>query len=903
MSQDSLEYRELKNSYDLLKKQYDELAAENAGGRTVKIYRKIGETYDEVPALEIPVGRDGDIAVELPLGDAAEVRVELGHMPAYVRVAGISTDQGVLTTESMKGTFQSITGNICIFPNMEPDFVVSEWMAGSRVFYCRLNVLTLSAEVAPLVAQEIGNRDEEVSHLRIVDRHRMELLIERSALLRAIADLKVVRTYRQMRRMMKKDDPFSRIHPRLKNDTEGICYYVDEITYHKEVCVLRGWVFDREYLISEIKILNAKKQPINCKIMRQIRNDVADQFCLDPKDRQGFSISINYEDIHDLPLFLEIHDLRGFVRRKLNYEPDAEKQKIVEENRNSAYIDYNDWAIDHRATKDELEIQRRKQFRYEPKFSVVVPLYKTPERYLTELVDSIKAQTYTNWELILSDGSGENSPIDGILTQLEESDSRIKVVRNRQQLHISENTNAALEEVTGDYVVFCDHDDILSPEAFFENVRIINKYPGTEMIYSDEDKILDDWMLTEPHFKPDFNLDLLLTNNYICHLLVVSRKLQEKVGGLDPAFDGAQDYDFVLRCVSETKNIRHIPRALYHWRISATSTAENPESKEYAFYSGKRAVEAYYKRAGIPAEVSMTEAAGWYKTTYHWDSEPLVSIVIPNKDHKEDLERCINSIEEKSTYRNYEYIIVENNSVDPQTFSYYEKLKSDLPNLNVVTYKDAFNYSAINNYGVSFARGEFILFLNNDTEVINPDFMKEMLGYCLREDVGACGARLYYEDGSLQHAGVVVGLGGLAGHPFAKTIHDDHGYMNRIASAQDLSAVTAACMMMKKTVFNLVGGFYEGMAVAFNDVDLCMKITKAGYRIVYNPAVELYHYESKSRGNEDTKAKVARFEQEVALFRERWPEILENGDPYYNPNFTLRRTGYALREKDEPAQG
>ena len=233
MSQDSLEYRELKNSYDLLKKQYDELAAENAGGRTVKIFTKSGDTYDEKPALEIPVSSDGDIAVELPLGDAVELRVELGHMPAYVRVAGISTDQGVLTTESMQGTFQSITGNICIFPNMDPAFVVSEWMTGSRVFYCRLNVLTLSAEVAPLVAQEIGNRDEEVSHLRIVDRHRMELLIERSALLNAIADLKVVRTYRQMRRVMKKDDPFSRIHPRLKNDTEGICYYVDEITYHK----------------------------------------------------------------------------------------------------------------------------------------------------------------------------------------------------------------------------------------------------------------------------------------------------------------------------------------------------------------------------------------------------------------------------------------------------------------------------------------------------------------------------------------------------------------------------------------------------------------------------------------------------------------------------------------------
>ncbi|MDO4804511.1 MAG: glycosyltransferase family 2 protein [Lachnospiraceae bacterium] len=869
----------------------------------IKVFRRVGEAFEEEPAIIREPDSKGDLDIELPLEDAQEIRVELGALPAYVRVGGISTDQGVLTTESMVGAYQAAAGNICVFYEENPFFTVSDWFPGSRVFYCRMNVLPLTPETAPLIAKELGWRDETIRHLRKVDQHRQELLIERSNLLDAIADLKVIRSYRKMRQLMKKEDPFLKIHPRLKNDPEGICYYVDEITYHREVCMVRGWAFDREYVISDIRIVNVKKQPVECKIMRQIRADVAEQFGLDPKERYGFSISINYEDIQDDPLFIEIHNLRGFVRRKLNYEADAERQRQAEETRQGTGIDYNDWAIDHKPTREELDLQRRYQFRISPKLSVVVPLYKTPERYLTELVDSIKAQTYTNWELILSDGSGSPSPIEGYLKTVEESDARIKVVHNRQQFHISENTNAALDEVSGDFVVFCDHDDILTPDAFYENVRMINKYPETEMIYSDEDKITDDWMLAEPHFKPDFNLDLLLTNNYICHLLVVKRSLQEEVGGLNPAFDGAQDYDFVLRCVSKTKNIRHIPKALYHWRISATSTAENPESKEYAFYAGKRAVEAYYEREGIPAEVSRTKASGWYKTTYRWDEEPLVSIIIPNKDHGTDLEKCIKSIEEKSTYRNYEYIIVENNSENPETFLLYENLKRSLPNLRVVVYKDAFNYSAINNYGVKFAEGQYLLFLNNDTEVISPDFMKELLGYCLRPDVGACGARLYYADGSIQHAGVIVGLGGLAGHAFAKTGHDDPGYMNRIGSAQDVSAVTAACMMMRKDVFDGIGGFYEGMAVAFNDVDLCMKITQAGYKVVYNPAVELYHYESKSRGNEDTKAKVARFEQEVGLFRERWPEILANGDPYYNPNFTLRRNGYELRERDEPVLG
>lgn len=557
---------------------------------------------------------------------------------------------------------------------------------------------------------------------------------------------------------------------------------------------------------------------------------------------------------------------------------------------------YADWIRKHLPGERELARERQEVFDPAPLFSIVVPLYKTPEEYLLKLVDSVKAQTYRNWELILSDGSGRESQLNDVLSRLEASDRRIHVIRNEAQLHIAENTNAAIKEARGDFITFCDHDDLLVASALYENAALIRRHPEAEMIYTDEDKIGIGDCYMQPNLKPDFDPDFLRSVNYICHLLTVKRSLLEKVGLLDPAYDGAQDYDFVLRCTEKTKAIYHIPKVLYHWRFFEGSTAANPESKLYAFEAGKRAVEAHYRRLGIPATVEMGPYPGLYRTVYHWEKTPMVSILIPNKDHTADLDKCLKSIDRGRRYPNLEILIIENNSTEPETFAYYKDLEARDPRVRVLYYKGGFNYSAINNFGAAKARGEYLYLLNNDTAFISEDVIGELTGFCQREDVGACGSLLYYEDNTIQHAGVIVGWGGVAGHAFVNQKRGETGYQHRVICQQDLSACTAASLMVKKSVFDEVGGFTEELAVAFNDIDLCMKIRKAGYLIVYNPYCELYHFESKSRGlDQGNKEKVERFHREMVYFQKKWPEILRDGDPYYNPNFSMVTQDFSLK--------
>jgi GT2 family glycosyltransferase len=385
--------------------------------------------------------------------------------------------------------------------------------------------------------------------------------------------------------------------------------------------------------------------------------------------------------------------------------------------------------------------------------------------------------------------------------------------------------------------------------------------------------------------------------NYICHLFVVKRELLEQVGGFRHEFDGAQDYDFIFRCTEQAQEIHHIPKVLYHWRCHQDSTASNPESKLYAFEAGARAIMAHYERMGIEAEkVEKGVDYGIYHTTFKIKGEPLVSVVIPNKDHSQDLDLCMRSIIERATYKNLEFVVIENNSTEQATFDYYKKIQEEFPQVHVVTWEQEFNYSAINNYGAQFAKGEYLLFLNNDTEIIEPHMIEEMLGFCQRSEVGIVGARLLYQDDTIQHAGVVIGFGGIAGHTFIGLHEAENSYFHRAMCAQDYSAVTAACLMTKASVFADVGGFTEELAVAFNDIDFCMKVRAANYLVVYAPYAKMYHYESKSRGLEDTPEKIARFNREIAIFARRWPEILEKGDPYYNPNLTLRKSNFALRD-------
>lgn len=560
------------------------------------------------------------------------------------------------------------------------------------------------------------------------------------------------------------------------------------------------------------------------------------------------------------------------------------------------YGNYEDFLKKYGVKEEELARQRQEVFENGPCFSIAVPLYQTKEKYLREMIESVQAQTYTNWELCLADGSGREHSLQPVVGEYIAKDKRIKYCLLDSNEGIAGNTNEALKMADGDFVVLTDHDDLLSPEALYQCAKAVQKEPQTDVIYSDEDKVdMSGKKFFEPHFKSDYNIDLLCTMNYICHLFVVRKDVMERAGLFESCYDGAQDHDFILRCTEKAEHIVHIPKVLYHWRCHAQSTSENPESKLYAFENGCKAVKAHYDRIGIPAEVEQGPFYGMYRTHYLWKEQPLVSILIPNKDHVADLKKCMDSIEEKSTYRNFEFIIVENNSTEEETFAYYKEIEKR-DNVRVLYYKEEFNYSRINNFGAKEANGEYVLLLNNDTEMIEPDSIKEMLDVCMRPDVGIVGAKLIFEDNTIQHAGVIIGFGGVAGHAFIGQDRDDNGYFSRIISVQDLSAVTAACLMVRRSVFDEVEGLNEEFKVAFNDIDFCLKVRKAGYLVVYNPYAQFYHYESKSRGQEDSADKVARFQQETGLFGERWGELLENGDPYYNPNLTLDKADFSLKE-------
>ena len=560
-------------------------------------------------------------------------------------------------------------------------------------------------------------------------------------------------------------------------------------------------------------------------------------------------------------------------------------------------IDYNEWFANHCPTEEEIAEQRKRVFAYAPKISILVPVYNTPAVFLKQMIQSVRKQTYSNWELCIANANPANPEVAEILRVASKKDERIKVVDVPENEGIAQNTNRALEIAAGEYIGLLDHDDLLAVNALYEVVNTLNADAGAEVIYTDEDKVTTD--LEEhfkPHFKPDFNLDLLRSNNYICHFFVAKKELIERVGAFRKEFNGAQDYDLILRCTEEAENIVHVPKILYHWRVHKESTSDNPMSKMYAYDAGKKAIEEHLKRCDTSGEVSHTKDLGFYRVKYPVQGEPLVSILIPNKDQVDSLDKCLRSIEEKTDYHNYEIVIIENNSEKEETFRYYEKISSE--KIRVIRWEKEFNYSAINNFGVRHAKGDYILFLNNDVEIINSDWMREMLSHCQRKEVGIVGARLYYPDDTIQHGGIIVGIGGVAGSVFVGLPKGYSGYMHKAALQLDLSAVTAACMMMKRRVFEEVGGFEEKLKVAFNDVDLCLKTREKGYLVVYNPYVELYHYESKTRGAEDAKEKVRRFQTEIEYMRSHWIDILKKGDPMYNTNLSLTKWDYSLKNNE-----
>jgi len=703
-------------------------------------------------------------------------------------------------------------------------------------------------------------------------------------------------------------------------DKRGIRSYIDEFSYNEETKTyqVKGWAFSYEKEPITFSILNAVGKEVEFDYKSKGRVDLYSLSMVDEDQIDcGYTIKWkgNAKEKYSFVLKTKNYQSKEILQEKrssqnvlskvpklfkmLSYQHFKNGFRILKKKGFSGVIDrivhgsnnwaeYDEWFNATKVTKEELERQRNTEFEFAPMISIIVATFNTKEEYLKEMIDSVRNQSYSNWQLCIGDGS-TNDSVEKYVKEHYGDDSRIVFKKLEKNYGISGNMNGALELVTGDYVGLFDHDDLLTPDCLYEFVASMQEVHH-DCVYSDEDKLNDKTKKFEdPHFKPDFSIDLLCSHNYITHFFVVNMDIVRKVGGMRSEYDGSQDHDFIFRCVEQANSVHHVPKILYHWRMHPLSTAMDPESKMYCYTSGKKAIESHFKRIGIDATVEMLPRPlyGMYHCKYTVKDHPLVSILIPNYNHKDLLKGCIESLMNVNTYSNMEVVIVENNSTEQEIFDYYKELEETYSNVKVIYYEGDFNYSKINNYGVKYTHGEYILFLNNDTKVIEPDSIEDMLGVCQREDVGAVGAKLLYEDDTVQHCGVVVGYHGYATAAFSLIDRNDFGYMGRPRVSWDVSAVTAACLMTKREIFDEVGGFDEDFKVACNDVDLCLKIRSLNKWIVEDVFSVWYHYESKSRGLEDTPEKQARFQSEIARFQKKWPEILKNGDPFHNPNFDL----------------
>jgi O-antigen biosynthesis protein len=555
---------------------------------------------------------------------------------------------------------------------------------------------------------------------------------------------------------------------------------------------------------------------------------------------------------------------------------------------------FEHWMAKYEPTPEALKDQKRAaaQLAYQPLISIITPVWNTDPRWLSAAIESVLQQTYPNWELCLVDGGSSKTAILKILKDYAARDNRIKVQLLPQNLGISGNSNAALAMAGGEYIALLDHDDELAPFALFEVAKALNTLPDLDFIYSDEDKLSVKGKRQDPFFKPDWSPDLFLSIMYTCHLGVYRKKRVDEIGGFRPQYDGSQDYDLTLRITDKTRKIYHIPRILYHWRVLKESAANNIEVKPYAYVAGRNALTDYLKRNSIQGEILDGLLPGSYRLRRQIINQPMVSIIIPSKDKPSVLKACIESILAKTDYPNYEIMIVDNQSRDQKLFEYYHDIQKN-PRVTILHYDQPFNFSALNNFAVKQARGQHLLFLNNDTEVISAEWLSAMLEHSQRPEVGAVGARLLYFNNSIQHCGVVLGLGGVSGHLYSRQFEVKNPH-TRYAVIGDYSAVTGACLMTKKTLFDQMGGFDAGLTVGFNDIDYCLRLRKQNLLVVYTPYAQLYHYESLTRGyDEESAAKRRRCQDEADVMQARWGAMVDLGDPYYNPNLSLNSKDYS----------
>lgn len=690
----------------------------------------------------------------------------------------------------------------------------------------------------------------------------------------------------------------------------------------KKTIALQGWGFNKKN--KSLLQIRIKDNPnvISTVIKEKYRNDVNEQYGLPSEYNCGFliilrvnefkgmlrinffsgeesrRISLNLKKSYKLAnqfggpfssAYLKIR--RGIKYLNRNGLKSTLKRLSIESKKSNSQ--YGEWIkknehYDMDFIKNEIE-----KFEYQPKISIVMPVYNVEEKWLSKCIDSVQKQYYSNWELCIADDCSTKTYIKPLLEQYAQNDSNIKVVFRKTNGHICEATNSALEIATGEFIGLLDNDDELAPFALYEVVKLLNSNHELDLIYSDEDKIDENGKRKDAVFKSNWSPDMLMGTNYICHFGVYRKRIIDEIGGFRKGYEGAQDYDLVLRFTEKTNHIGHVSKILYHWRMLATSTAVNQDSKGYAFEAGKKALQDTLDRRKIKGTVEHGLGLGLYDVNYKILSNSLVSIIIPTRDGYDDLKKCIDSILKKTSYDNYEIIIANNGSKDPKVLELFEQYTLQSNNIKIVTINIPFNFSKINNIASKEAKGEYFLFLNNDTEIITNDWIEKMLSFAQFDYIGAVGAKLCYPDNTIQHAGVILGMGGAAGHGHLDFPKNDFGYFGRLAINCNYSAVTAACMMVKKKDFDRIGGFNEELTIAFNDVDFCLRLLENGKYNVWVHNAELYHYESKSRGLENTIEKQQRFNEETDYMYKKWKEYILK-DPFYNPNLVKNNGNYTL---------
>ncbi|ALS37352.1 glycosyltransferase involved in cell wall biosynthesis [Enterococcus rotai] len=713
--------------------------------------------------------------------------------------------------------------------------------------------------------------------------------------------------------------------------SDEIKIIIDSIYREKQSnnLTITGWALNTNSKSAPVISINNQEQVTSYDIKRVLREDVNQIYEVDTTVLAGFEIKlegiqkktklevlftsesgqssksewIDLAKKHPLipgtedklaRLMIKVHKGVSYLKRN-GLKSTIQRVKIEKIRNQSSYPSWLERTehFDFEQIKAEINA-----FQYQPKISIAMPVYNVEEKWLRRCIDSILIQDYQNWELCMADDASTDPKVKELLTEYSQLDERIKVVFRPSNGHISEATNSALALATGEFVALLDNDDELPRIAFYEVVKALNENAELDLIYSDEDKIDMEGNRSDPAFKPDWSPDLLLGTNYISHLGVYRTTILNEIGGFRKGYEGSQDYDLVLRFTEKTtsERIKHIPKVLYHWRMLPTSTAVDQSSKGYAFEAGLRAVQDALVRRGIKGHATHGRANGLYDVYYDIESEELVSIIIPTKNGYKDVKRCVTSIIEKTTYKNYEVIIADNGSTDEKMKELYESFKQQLnERFQVVVIDIPFNFSKINNIAAKEANGTYLLFLNNDTEVINGDWLKLMVSFGQQERIGCVGAKLLYPNNTIQHAGVILGLGGIAGHGHYGYPHGDLGYFGKLALNVDYLAVTAACLLMKKQDFEAVSGFDEDFTVAFNDVDLCLKVKALGRDNVWLHEAELYHFESQTRGYDDKGKKKKRFEKEKVMMENKWATLIED-DPFYNPNLTREIPNFSYRD-------